>query len=245
MHVLAVSTDGGTDASFGEVPLPIQLIDHLRRRLGGWPIPGQERVIAWSGRHRPEWDGGHWPLLGVVTPTATLLSRAPDLDLTPEAEFELLRAARAIDLAGSALGRATLRWTTNPPPGDDLGIWVPVTDPRLPDWLRPFGGEALISWAPDGSVAGAVGLKRHDDAGWEVSVAVDPVHRGQGLARALVAQASRTILAAGRLPIYLHETTNLASARVAEATGFADLGWRLVWLSQDAASALTSTPELR
>ena len=50
--------------------------------------------------------------------------------------------------------------------------------------------------------------------------------RGRGLARRLVAQAARRVLEEGAVPTYLHETANVASARVADAAGFPDRGWR-------------------
>lgn len=131
------------------------------------------------------------------------------------------------------MGSAIFRWSTAPTPGPDLGTWLAADDQRLPAWLRPFGGESLVVWGEGDEVAGAVGLKRHDRFGWELSVAVEPMYRGRGLARSLVAQASRRVLRQGGIPIYLHEASNVASARVAEATGFPDHGWRLVWLSQE------------
>lgn len=48
---------------------------------------------------------------------------------------------------------------------------------------------------------------------------------GGGLARRLVAQAARRVLAEGAVPTYLHSRQNTASARVAEAAGFPDRGW--------------------
>jgi hypothetical protein len=39
------------------------------------------------------------------------------------------------------------------------------------------------------------------------------------------------VLADGAIPLYVHVADNLPSARVADAAGFPDLGWRLlaVW----------------
>jgi predicted GNAT family acetyltransferase len=42
----------------------------------------------------------------------------------------------------------------------------------------------------------------------------------------LVAQAAHDVLSNGALPFYLHDQDNVASARVAEAAGFANHGWR-------------------
>jgi predicted GNAT family acetyltransferase len=69
-------------------------------------------------------------------------------------------------------------------------------------------------------------VKRHDAYGHELAVGTVPGARGRGLARRLVAQAARRVLDEGAVPTYLHERDNLASARVAEAAGFPDRGWR-------------------
>jgi GNAT superfamily N-acetyltransferase len=107
----------------------------------------------------------------------------------------------------------------------DTGSWVPVTDTRVPDWLRPFGGDALVAFDDDGSYLAGVGLKRHDRFGHEIAVGTDERARGRGLARRLVAQASRELLGRGVVPTYLHDRANAASARVADAAGLPDRGW--------------------
>jgi predicted GNAT family acetyltransferase len=72
-----------------------------------------------------------------------------------------------------------------------------------------------------------VGRKQHDNHGHELSVGTDERHRGRGLARLLVAQAARRVLADGAVPTYLHAFDNIASAHVADAAGFPDRGWRV------------------
>ncbi|MFD0788502.1 GNAT family N-acetyltransferase, partial [Micromonospora azadirachtae] len=57
-------------------------------------------------------------------------------------------------------------------------------------------------------------------------VGTAPEAQGRGLARRLVAQAARRVLDEGAVPTYLHEWSNHASARVADAAGFPDRGWR-------------------
>jgi GNAT superfamily N-acetyltransferase len=120
----------------------------------------------------------------------------------------------------------TFRWASEPVPLPDAGEWIAVTDPRVPEWLWPFGGKALIAFA-DGGYAAGVGVKRHNRYGMEISVGTDERHRGQGLASRLVAQAGRAILAAGAVPIYLHDPANVASDRTASRAGFPDLGWKI------------------
>jgi len=85
-----------------------------------------------------------------------------------------------------------------------VGIWLPVTDPLVPPWLRPFGSEALVVLDTDGAADGrylaGVGLKRHDAHVHEIAVGTDDTARGRGLARHLVAQAARSLLARGIVP---------------------------------------------
>lgn len=106
---------------------------------------------------------------------------------------------------------------------------MPAADPAVPSWLRPFGGQVLVVREEGHYVAG-LGIKRHDSLGMEVAVATEEAWRGRGLARALVSRAADAILRGGGVPIYLHARGNAASARVAEASGFADRGWFILGL---------------
>ena len=71
-----------------------------------------------------------------------------------------------------------------------------------------------------------MGLKHHDRHGWELAVGTEARARGKGLARRLVAQAARRVIDEGAIPTYQHDPANVASARVADAAGFPDRGWR-------------------
>jgi GNAT superfamily N-acetyltransferase len=128
-------------------------------------------------------------------------------------------------------GRAILRWAEQPVALPEIGEWVAADDRRLPAWLRVFNGGTLVAWDTEGRVAAGVGIKRHNAFGHELAVATEPAHRGRGLARLLVAQAARRVVADGAIPLYLHAPGNLASARVADAAGFPDRGWRLMEVS--------------
>jgi GNAT superfamily N-acetyltransferase len=121
----------------------------------------------------------------------------------------------------------TFRWTYRPADLPDAGVWIPVDDPRVPEWLHPFGGDVLITLI-DGVYAAGVGIKRHNASGLEISVVTDPEHQGKGLATGLVAQAARWILARDAVPIYLHDPANVASDRTANAAGFPDEGWQIL-----------------
>lgn len=142
------------------------------------------------------------------------------------------RAGAVEPLFGLQTSEAVFRWSLEPAALDPLGTWLPADDPLLPEWLRPFGGDCLVVLDDLGYLAG-VGLKRHLDSGWEISVGTEPRGRGQGLARRLVATAARRVLDEGRVPIYLHDDSNHASASAAVAAGFPDRGWRALGVGEE------------
>jgi GNAT superfamily N-acetyltransferase len=198
-----------------------QLEPFLEQWLGRWPPTSARDVVAWDPRDEPGWDGKVRPVVGVADADGRWV-----LSVSPA------RAAAADPLFGLRTAEAVFRWTLDPAPLDPVGEWVPADDPVLPEWLRPFGGEILVVTDDTGYLAG-VGLKRHLDLGWEISVGTEPRGRGQGLARRLVATAARRVLDEGRVPLYLHDDDNRASAAAADAAGFPDLGWRSLGVGDD------------
>ena len=98
----------------------------------------------------------------------------------------------------------------------------------MPAWLDPFGGEALVALDEDGAYVGGVGIKRHGPTGHEVAVVVDEERRGEGIARRLVATATRHELEQVPVVTYLHDPANAASGAVADAVGIPDRGWRVL-----------------
>ncbi|MDZ7705101.1 MAG: GNAT family N-acetyltransferase [Trueperaceae bacterium] len=130
---------------------------------------------------------------------------------------------------GAVLGIGVLRWATEVTTDvERLGQWLPHTDPRVPAWLEPFGGEALVALDEDGEYAGGVGVKRHGATGHELAVVTHEDHRGKGWGRRLVATAARDVLERVPLVTYLHGRDNTASAQVADAVGIPDRGWRTI-----------------
>lgn len=219
---------------------PRGLAAHLRAWLGaGLPAEGF-RLVVWSGHDEPGWDGQTAFGQGIESPDGTLLSLSPTV-VADARVIDRQRVAAALGAPDAAitvpaalgrpdlhLGRAVFRWSEQPARLPEAGEWVETTDPRLPAWLRPFNGGVLVAWDERGRYAAGVGVKRHNRHAHELAVATDPAHRGRGLARLLVAQAAWRIMDQGALPLYLHETGNPASARVAEAAGFPDRGWRVL-----------------
>jgi GNAT superfamily N-acetyltransferase len=214
--------------------LPERLGEHLRSWVGAWPPERHLQVVANPRRALPGWDGSVAPVAGVVTAEGdavigVLPEIADDAAATAAGgDLDALLAAlpRLLGRRGIA-GRGVFRWSTAPTDLPDAGVWIPHDDPRVPEWLRPFGGDVLVVLDDDRYVAG-VGIKKHDAAGKEISVGTVEAARGRGLARRLVAQAARRILADGAVPTYLHAADNIASAKAADAAGFPDLGWKVV-----------------
>lgn len=178
--------------------------------LGRWPPRSERDVVPWHLRDEPTWDGKIVPVIGVGDGDGRWV-----VSVSPGRTEPVEQPAQT----------AVLRWTEDPAPLEPAGVWVPGTDPVLPDWLRPFGGEVLVVTDDEGYLAG-VGLKRHLESGWEISVGTEPRGRGTGLARRLVATAARRVLDEGRVPTYLHDADNHASGAAADAAGFPDRGWR-------------------
>jgi GNAT superfamily N-acetyltransferase len=210
------------------------LVEHLSRWLGRWPAAGGLDIIGSPARNRPGWDGKMHPAMGVASPAGGVLSVPPEHAATVAEQYAKDEDLAALGPRIPALvgfpGRdwftAVYRWTTQPTPFPDAGVWVPADDAEVPDWLRPFGGDVLVARdAESGEHLAGVGVKRHDAYGHELAVVTAPGARGRGLARRLVAQAARRVLDEGAVPTYMHDPGNHASAAVAEAAGFRDPGW--------------------
>lgn len=205
---------------------------HLRSWLGGWPPRMPFDVIGDLARTDPGWDGRLHPMVGVGNAEDGDLLSVP-IDAVDEVRAagsglqDALAALPAIlDVTDRSAFTAVFRWSEAPAHLADAGVWVRSDAPGVPEWLHPFRSDVLVATDPDGAHLGGVGIKYHDTHGRELAVVVTPEAQGRGLARRLVAQAARRILDEGAVPTYLHDPANIASARVAEAAGFPDLGWR-------------------
>jgi GNAT superfamily N-acetyltransferase len=189
----------------------------LREFLGAWPPTSDRDVVASPLRSQPGWDGVVRDVWGVR-----------DGDGRWVVSVSEARAALADPLAGLTRFEGTFRYCERAVAHDAAGRWVPADDPLVPPWLRPFGHDVLVELDDDGAYLAGVGIKRHLDSGWEISVGTEERARGRGLARRLVATAAAYILDHGAVALYLHADDNHASAKVAEASGFPDLGWRVL-----------------
>ncbi|MGC4805203.1 GNAT family N-acetyltransferase [Micromonospora sp. DT233] len=215
----------------GRPVLDRRLYLHLATWLGRWPAGKGLHVVGSYRRDLPAWDGRLRPAIAVDDGRGAVLS-VPTRHV--RAVRELARRPDRL-LAGlpAAVGQPrwvgsddVFRWTVAPAPLPEVGEWVRPTEPGLPGWLGLFDREVLVVRDADGNYLAGVAIKRHDAHGHELAVGTVPAARGRGLARRLVARAARRVLDEGAVPTYRHRRDNAASARVAEAAGFADRGWR-------------------
>ncbi len=215
----------------------VRLARHLGNWLGAAPAGEEIRVVTSRFREEPGWDGVIRPFVGVTTDQGGVISVAERL-LEPTTTAvaiggltELVgRLPEITGARGAQLREGIFRYQQALLVHESWGRWVEPTDPAVPAWLRPFNGEVLMAFDGDSYVAG-VGRKRHDDFGQELAVVTESTHRQRGFARQLIAQAAQRVFDEGAIATYLHRPDNLGSAKVAEATGFFDRGWRILSLS--------------
>lgn len=239
MQITTANHSAPASAELDDSVVRKRLDAHFLRWLGAIPQPGQPRLIVTAVRDESGWDGKVRPIQGVTGPAGTVLAVSPsvaarftDVDLEmlfrdaarPDAHARL-QARLGVPVS---FGMPTFRWAEKPATGPEIGEWVEVDDPRIPDWLRLFNGGVLAAFDDQGSYLAGVGLKRHNDIAREISVGTDPQHRGQGHASQLVAQAARRIVTEGSVAIYQHSGGNDASGRVADNAGIPDRGWRML-----------------
>lgn len=210
-----------------------RLTAHLLSWLGRWPGAGPGLTVVGSPKRvEPGWDGLVHAVIGVTPPEGGVLSVPPAAEPAVAAAIAAGDDGSCVPAAAKIDGgffRGVFRWSTAPTPLPDAGQWVPAVDPSVPEWLRPFGHDVLVAVDPDtGEHFAGVGIKRHDEHGHELSVVTAEAARGMGLARRLVAQAARRVLDEGAVPTYLHAHSNVGSAKVAEASGFPNLGWSIL-----------------
>jgi GNAT superfamily N-acetyltransferase len=239
---VGVSSSGSSSDAAGHASgssVPHLLVAHLTTWLGDWPPrPEGITVVGYSPRTEPGWDGFVHDIVGVATPTGAVLSvpvgvadevrRVASHRSLGHDIAALNEALPAIMERPGRLGRGLFRWSDAPTPTPDTGEWVGTDDPGVPDWLKPFNGDVLIAWDDDGHYGAGVGRKQHDACGHELSVGTEAALRGRGMGRLLVATAARRVREDGAIPTYLHAPDNHASAKVADAAGFPDVGWTVL-----------------
>src|SRR5579885_1211075 len=81
-----------------------------------------------------------------------------------------------------------------------------------------------------GQILSRAGIRYESRDVWEIGVRTEvEAMRGRGLAKTVVTAATEAILAAGRVPLYVHSATNLASEKVALALGYQPYAAECIW----------------
>ena len=220
-----------------------RLSRHLTNWLGDWPDPattiaGVVIVTSSSYREIPGWDGQLRAVVGVSTPNVTVMSVAKRyrdavqdaVDVGGLHELDG-RLSEIIGHPGASLRSGVFRYQQLLVPHESRGVWLRTDDPLVPEWLRVFNADVLVAFDDRGHYAAGVGRKLHDGFGQELAITTEESHRRQGYARELVAQAAERVYDEGAIATYLHRRDNLASAAVADAAGFFDLGWEVLSLA--------------
>jgi RimJ/RimL family protein N-acetyltransferase len=95
--------------------------------------------------------------------------------------------------------------------------------------LNLYDGGAVVIRDGIGEFIAYAGIK---DKGklQEIAVWTHEAHRGKGMAKSVVYEAIKTILNAGKIPIYIPDNLdNVASYRVAQSLGFENIGETIFW----------------
>jgi GNAT superfamily N-acetyltransferase len=195
-------------------------------------------VLPSERRTRPGWGGYTVPVLALATAAGGIVSARPDLldrvkaGLGPGAfdrplgvaEFTRLHhvARLAIPYAYSLSGHVLYTDTASFRPRPSRAVRLDRRDPRGTDLRRRFDGEVFVVFSVRGEIASWSAIKLKSDDVWEIAVVTEAPFRGQGLAKEVVSAATQYILEQGRLALYVHDRTNLASARVCRSLGYVE-----------------------
>ena len=195
-------------------------------------------VIPSERRTRPGWGGYTVPLLALSTVGGGVVSTRPDmvervrLELATcppgqpigTIEFERLRQIEpaVIPYAYNLSGYVLYADEEHFRPQSGRAEQLDRRDSRGADLRRRFDGELFVVRGARGEIASWAAIKLKSDDVWEIAVVTEAPYRGQGLAKEVVAAATAYILEQGRLALYVHDRTNLASAKVCRALGYVE-----------------------
>ena len=178
------------------------------------------------------------PILALSTPYGGIVSSRPDLlervrsGLGPTAtdrplgpaEFTRLHqlARLAIPYAYSLSGHVLYTDAEHFQPRSSRAVQLDRRDVRGTDLRRRFDGEIFVIWSVRGEIASWSAIKLKSPDVWEIAVVTEAPFRGQGLAKEVVSAATAYILEQGRMALYVHDRTNLASAKVCRSLGYVE-----------------------
>lgn len=206
-------------------------------------------ICAPPHREGPRWMGWLVPLecivaahaapgTGVVSITPQLADAlfnyiepgAPVANYLPPAGNGLRQFAQQHLPAGTpklhfVLSNDPTHFTPSPP---ILPISALTADDQHADWFRQhFDGPVFVARNTHNVIVSWAAVKYKSRDVWEMAVATEPQYRNRGLARSVVSHATALALEAGKIPLYLHEISNYASAHVATSLGYQFYGYEL------------------
>lgn len=208
-------------------------------------------VTVCAPRHRegPRWMGWLVPLECIVLADAQPGTGA--VSVTPYLEDTLRTFLLTVHELGDCLppdGKALVRFArdflptgypkihaillchpeTFRPYPEVLPVELLRNDDSQADWFRyHFDGPIYVARGERGEIASWAAIKCKSAHVWEMAVATEANYRNRGLARSVVSRATRAALEAGKVPLYLHDLSNTASARVCRALGYQFYGHEL------------------
>ena len=164
----------------------------------------------------------------------------PEVLFTPDGLLALeghMRRSAAADLFPLEAAH-TRQWYTV------AGVFQPYLGPWL-DWIEPldesqemdpaalrllarFGAGVFVIRDGDAAIQSFAGLRSQSPHVWEITAAAESSPQ-EGLARAVIARATKAVLATGRLPLYSHAARENASVRVARDLGYRCYGETLTY----------------
>ena len=195
-------------------------------------------VVPSERRMRPGWGGYTVPILALSTSVGGIVSARPDLldrvrsGLGPVLDDRPLSAAEftrlhhvsrlAIPYAYSLSGHVLYTDAEHFQPRPTRAVRLEKSDVRGTDLRRRFDGEIFVVFSVRGEVASWSAIKLKSPDVWEIAVVTEAPFRGQGLAKEVVSAATAYILEQGRLALYVHDRTSVASAKVCRALGYVE-----------------------
>lgn len=197
--------------------------------------PGVHLVTS-ERRGGPRWAGYTVPILAISTAQGGIVSTTRSLQeqvrrelagidwdrrMGPE-ELELLRrvARRIVPYAFCLNGQVLYCDSESFRPVAGEVEQLARDDPTGHDLTSRFDGEIFVVRGQRNRIASWSALKLKSDDVWEIAVVTDAAYRGRGYAKQVVSAATAYALDHGRLALYVHDRTNLASARVCRGLGY-------------------------
>jgi len=194
----------------------------------------------------PRWMGWHIPLLGVrldqAVPDTGVLSVTPDLlpalllllrkenaNILPPPSMTIDAFAHRYIPNGCTRIDRILQCdaSTFTPAPEVFPVCKLNEDDAQTHWYRlHFDGPVFVACDERRRVVAWSAIKCKSNEVWEMAVLTDAAFRNRGVGRSVVSYATCYTLENGRVPIYLHDTSNVASSHVCRALGYQPYGYQ-------------------